>query len=268
MDTVTSPDGTHIAFTRTGEGPAIILVDGAMCFRGAGPSDALAAELASAFSVYTYDRRGRGESTDARHPDTGGGAEEWARASVEAEVDDLVALVGHAGGNAYVFGHSSGAILALEASLRGAGIAGLALFEPPPAGGDDDAELLERLRALVRAGRRGEAVEAFQTAIGLPREMIAGMRQSPFRAVLEGIAPTLAYDAAVANGADPARYAGVTAPVLVLDSEASPGLLRTACEDMAEAVPGAVRRSLPGGFHDVEAGVMGPALIEFFGKAG
>ncbi|MGR6918097.1 hypothetical protein ACU635_27970 [[Actinomadura] parvosata] len=150
-------------------------------------------------------------------------------AEVEAEVDDLVALVGHAGGNAYVFGHPSGAILALEASLRGAGIAALALFEPPPAGGDEDAELLERLRELVRAGRRGEAVEAFQAAIGLPQEMIAGMRRSPFRAVLEGIAPTLAYDTAVANGADPARYASVTAPVLVLGSEASPDLLRSAC---------------------------------------
>ncbi|MEV0826653.1 alpha/beta fold hydrolase [Nonomuraea rubra] len=279
MNIVTSPDGTPIAFTRTGEGPALILVDGAMCLRGAGPSDALAAELAGAFTVYTYDRRGRGESGDALQdgagPEAGVQAPEveaegkaGVKAEVTAEVGDLAALVEQAGGSAYVFGHSSGAFLALEASLRGVGVAGLALFEPPPAGGEEGAELLERLRKLVREGRRGEAVEAFQAAVGLPQEMISGMRESPFRPVLEAIAPTLVYDAAVTNAADLARYAAVTVPALVVDSLASPDRLRTASRQVAQAVPGAARRSLPGGFHDVEAGVLAPELIGFFGRAG
>lgn len=257
MSTVTSRDGTRIAFDRAGEGPAIILVDGAMCYRGAGPADALAAELAGAFTVHTYDRRGRGESGDA----TGDGV-----SSVEREVDDLDALVEQAGGRAFVFGHSSGAVLALEASLREPGIAGLALFEPPPVGGGSEAELFKRLDELVRAGRRGEAVEAFQTAIGLPPEMVAGMRESPFRAALEAIAPTLVYDTALTSAADLGRYAAVSVPAILIDSLASPELLHASTRAVAEAVPGARRRSLPGGFHDVEAEVLAPVLGEFFGE--
>ncbi|WP_433428967.1 alpha/beta fold hydrolase [Nonomuraea sp. CA-141351] len=250
MNTVTSRDGTRIAFDRAGEGPAVVLVDGAMCYRGAGPCTALAAELAGDFTVYTYDRRGRGESGDS---DT---------FAVEREIDDLAALIEHAGGGAYVFGHSSGAVLALEASLRGIGIARLALFEPPPAG--DDASMAERLDELVRAGKRGEAVEAFQLGIGLPPEMVSGMRDSPFRAMLEAIAPTLVYDTTLTSSARPGRYASVAVPTLLVGSENSPETLRTSTEEIARAVPGARHRSLPGGFHDVEPKVLAPVLTEFF----
>ncbi|MEV4110363.1 alpha/beta fold hydrolase [Nonomuraea sp. NPDC049695] len=249
MNTVTSRDGTRIAFDRAGEGPAIVLVDGAMCYRGAGPCDALAPELTGDFTVYTYDRRGRGESGDA---DT---------FAVEREIDDLAALIEHAGGSAYVFGHSSGAVLALEASLRVAGIARLALFEPPPL--TDDAALVGRLDELVRAGRRGEAVEAFQLGIGLPPEMVSGMRGAPFRAALEAIAPTLVYDTTLTSSARLHRYASVAVPTLLLDSENSTEALRTATEQVARTVPGARHRSLPGGFHDVPPKVLAPVLTDF-----
>ncbi|KAB8195366.1 alpha/beta fold hydrolase [Nonomuraea phyllanthi] len=249
MNTVTSRDGTRIAFERAGEGPALVLVDGAMCYRGAGPCSALAAELAGDFTVYTYDRRGRGESGDS---DT---------FAVEREYEDLAALVEHAGGGASVFGHSSGAVLALEASLHGVDIARLALFEPPPAG--EDAALAERLGELVRAGRRGEAVEEFQLAVGLPPEMVSGMRGSPFRAALEAIAPTLVYDTTITGSARLDRYAAIAVPTLLVDSENSPEMLRASTEEVARAVPGARRRSLPGGFHDVEPGTLAPVLAGF-----
>src|SRR5438093_543539 len=118
MSTTISADGTKIGYTSTGSGPAIILVDGALSYRGSSPNDALAKELAAHFTVYTYDRRGRGESTDTG-PYT-----------VEREVEDLAALVKEAGGETFLFGISSGAALALEAA-RSLPVTKLALYEPP-----------------------------------------------------------------------------------------------------------------------------------------
>ncbi|MFC4120915.1 alpha/beta fold hydrolase [Nonomuraea zeae] len=277
MNTVTSPDGTRIVFDRTGTGPAIILVDGAMCYRGAGPAGPLAAELARDFTVYTYDRRGRGDSDDtgtlaadplsSDTPDADA-LSVAAPLSVEREAADLAALIECAGGTAYVFGHSSGAILALETSLRGAGIAKLALFEPPPVGDATAADLVKRLDELVRAGERGAAVEAFQTAIGIPAEMVAGMRTSPFRAALEAIAPTLVYDTTLTSSATLTRYAAVTVPTLVVDSLASSQPLRSSAADMARTVPGARHRSVPGRAHDADPQTLAPVLAEFFTEAG
>ncbi|NUP76981.1 MAG: alpha/beta fold hydrolase [Nonomuraea sp.] len=251
MNTVTSSDGTRIAFEQAGEGPAVVLVDGAMCYRGAGPNTPLAAELARSFTVCTYDRRGRGESGDG------------AAFAVEREVEDLAAVIGRAGGDVRVFGHSSGAVLALEAALAGVPIARLALFEPPPLG--EESGLSDELDKLVREGRRGEAVEAFQLAVGIPPEMVAGMRESPFRPALEAIAPTLVYDTRLTGSASPGRYAAVGVPALLLDSESSPERLRESTRLMAETVPGARRRSLPGAFHGVDPDVLAPVLAEFFG---
>ncbi|NRQ36118.1 alpha/beta hydrolase [Nonomuraea sp. NN258] len=249
MNTVTSSDGTRIAFDRVGAGPAVVLVDPAMCYRGAGPNTPLAPELARDFTVYTYDRRGRGDSGDA---------EEY---SVEREYADLAALIEHAGGAAFVFGHSSGGVLAAGASLAGVPIARLALFEPPPV---DDGEMPVQLDKLVRAGRRGEAVELFQSSVGLPQEMIAGMRNSPFRPALDAIAHTLVYDTTIAGWITLDAYAGVAVPTLLVDSESSPPTLHESTAAVAAAVPGARRRTLPGGFHDVAPDVLAPALKEFF----
>jgi pimeloyl-ACP methyl ester carboxylesterase len=119
MPTVKSKDGTIIAFDRQGSGPPLILVDGAMGSRAGGPSE-LAALLSKDLTVYTYDRRGRNESTDTQPY------------SVQREIEDIEALVDEGGGSAFVYGISSGAALALEATARlGGKVRGLALFEPP-----------------------------------------------------------------------------------------------------------------------------------------
>ncbi|RSN05583.1 alpha/beta hydrolase [Nonomuraea sp. WAC 01424] len=250
MNTVISGDGTRIAYDQVGEGPAVVLVDGAMCHRGAGPNTPLAAELARGFTVLTYDRRGRGDSGDND------------AYSVAREVDDLAAVIGRTGGGAGAVGHSSGAVLALEAAVAGVPIARLALFEPPPLG--DDAGLADELDKLVEEGRRGAAVEAFQLAVGIPPEVVASMAGAPFRPALEALAPTLVYDARVTGTDTLSRYAAVTVPTLLIDSEASPERLRASTEAVAGTVPGARRRSLAGGFHDVEAGVLAPVLAGFF----
>src|SRR5579864_7067113 len=160
MDTVRSADGTTIAFSRAGQGPPLILVDGALCSRQFGPMPGLAEQLAPDFTVYTYDRRGRGESGDT------------APYSPDREVDDLEALVAQAGDVVYVHGTSSGAALALEAAKRIPAIAKLAVYEPPFIVDDTRTPIpdgyLARLTSLVAEGRMGEAVKTFMSFVGTP----------------------------------------------------------------------------------------------------
>lgn len=184
IDTVSSRDGTAIAFARIGEGPPLILVDGAPCHRAMGPSTPLAALLAQRFTVFTYDRRGRGESGDTP-PYT-----------VGREPEDLRALIEQAGGSAHVWGISSGAALALEATRRGAGVTKLALYEPPFIVDESrpriPADIVSQLSALVEDDRRGDAVRLFLRHLGAPALAIALMRLLPLWTKLTRIAHTLA----------------------------------------------------------------------------
>ncbi|MEU4566289.1 alpha/beta hydrolase [Micromonospora sp. NPDC023956] len=252
---VRSADGTPIAYESAGDGPPIILVGGA--FNDRTTARPLAAALAPHFTAYAYDRRGRGDSGDT------------APYSVDREVDDLAALTGAAGGSAYVYGLSSGAILAARAAARGLAVTGLALFEPPFAvdgqAGSRPA-IAAALAELVAAGRRAEAVELFLTsAVGLPGEAVAGMRHDPSWPSLERMAHTLVYDTTItADGALPRdELAAITAPTLLVDSTASPEWLRQATERTAEAVPGARRLSMAGGYHQVPPADLADELRRF-----
>jgi pimeloyl-ACP methyl ester carboxylesterase len=253
VENLRSADGTSIAFEWTGTGPALILVDGAMCYRGAGPMGPLAALLASEFTVFTYDRRGRGQSADT------------SPYAIDREIEDLAALVEAAGGSAYAYGVSSGAVLALLGAERGLDIPALALFEPPLSAqpGNLRAELAE----LVAAGRMGDAVEHFQLSIGIPAEAVAEMRHAPFRAALEAIAPTLVYDTTITGSLPIDRLASIGTPALVVASAESAGPLRSAAEAVAHALPNGRHITLPGRFHDVPAEDLAPALGEFFGRS-
>jgi pimeloyl-ACP methyl ester carboxylesterase len=259
MPTLKSTDGTTIAYETSGEGPALILVDGAMCYRAAGPMRPLAALLSDAFTVYTYDRRGRGESGDTLPY------------AVTREVDDLRALVARAGGEAYVYGISSGAALALTAAAAEPGITKLAMYEPPFLGeveedGTRIKEYTARLHELLDAGRRGDAVAHFMTRVGMPAEAIAGFRATPGFALLEAIAPTLAYDDEILTGGRVPRElaATVTVPAVVLAGGASPHWLQLAAKAAADAIPTAAYRLLDGQTHDVAPDALAPALVEFF----
>src|SRR5215207_2640458 len=238
MPTVTSADGTTIAYERAGGGPALVLVDGAMCYRAAGPMQPLAALLEDSFTVYTYDRRGRGESSDTTPY------------AVAREVEDLQALIAQAGGEAYVYGISSGAALALATAAAGPWITKLALYEPPfmaeVGDGAQIKEYTERLNEL------GDAVALFMTNVGMPAEAVAGIRAQPGWAMLEAIAPTLAYDDAVlGDGSVPRDLASTIAvPALVLAGGASPQSLQQAATATADALPTARHRTLVGQTHD------------------
>jgi pimeloyl-ACP methyl ester carboxylesterase len=258
MPTLTSTDGTTIGYERSGSGPALILVDGAMCYRAAGPMRPLAARLGDAFTVYTYDRRGRGESTDTLP---------YAPAR---EVEDLRALVAEAGGEAYVCGISSGAVLALTTAAEEPGITKVAMYEPPFVAevedGTQSGEYAAELQALLDAGRRGDAVARFMTHVGMPPEAIAGFRATPAFAALEAIAPTLAYDERLlAGGRVPREVAArVTVPVVVIGGGASPQRLRDAAKLAAELIPTAEHRVLEGQTHDVAPDALAPLLVDFF----
>ena len=263
MNTVTSKDGTTIAFDRSGEGPAIILVGGALQHRAIDPSTARLAELLSPnFTVYHYDRRGRGDSGDT------------APYAVEREVEDIDALIQEAGGSAHLFGMSSGAVLALHAAAAGLDITKLALYEPPFMVDDTRPPLpedyRERLTELLAADRRGDAVELFLTeAVGVSAETVAPMRGAPFWSAFEAVAHTLPYDDAIMGDTmhgEPlpaGAWASVTIPTLVADGDASPAWARNAVAALVEVLPGARRRTLEGQTHQVDPEVLAPVVEEF-----
>lgn len=260
MNKVLSKDGTPIAFDRSGKGPVVILVGGAFQHRAIDPRTAqLAALLAQHFTVFHYDRRGRGDSGDTQPY------------AVEREIEDLDALIQEAGGSAFVFGMSSGAVLSLEAAAHGLTIKKLALYEPPFNAGNDTARqaaenYTKQLTALLAEGRRGDAVALAMTTFGAPAEAVAGMRQAPIWSLFESVAPTLAYDNTImGDGSVPTKLlASVTVPTLVIDGGASSAFMRKAAQAVADALPNAQHRTLEGQTHDVAPEVLAPVLEGFF----
>ncbi len=262
MPSVTSKDGTRIAYDREGQGPMVILVDGALCYRASGPAKPLAAMLTREFTVITYDRRGRGASRDT------------APYAIEREVEDIGALLEQEGGSAFVYGISSGAALALEAANRMVGIRKLVLYEAPFVVDSSiaplPADFLTRLKQFVAANQRAEAVKMFLRRVGVPGFGVFMMQWMPVWKVLKGVAHTLLYDIAIiqdySNGqALPVgRWANATMPIIVADGGKSPAWIRNAASALAKVVPNASYRTLPGQTHMVKPQAIAPVLIEFF----
>lgn len=253
---IMSSDGTSIAFERIGTGPAVILMDAAGNFRGFRPMPQLAEALAPDFTAFTYDRRGKGASTDTLPY------------AVDREIEDLQALIDLAGGSAFVHGFSSGATLALLAAERGIGVRKLSLLEPPlrvdasppPAASGISGEVAK----LIVTGRRGDAYEHWMRGIGVPGEMIAEMRQGPLWPALEATAHTLIYDSLIPGTLPPDRLATISTPTLAVASQGSPDQLRNWARGVADALPNGAMRFLPGTWHGVAAEHLAPALTEFF----
>lgn len=264
MNRVISNDGTSIAYWRQGAGPAVILVTGNL--DDGSENDPLAGSLASAFTAYNYNRRGRGESGDTLPY------------ALDREIEDIAALIAEAGGSAHVFGVSSGGGLALEAAAAGLPIDGLAVYDVPYSISDEANQrwqsYVRRLGPALADGRRGEAVELFMRLAGSSDEDIDGARNSPFWPDLETIAPTLAYDAAcLADGYPPAaRLDRIRQPTLVLTSGSSlPGMVPDFFEQSADAIaaciPHARRRTMDGLSHVPDPKVLVPELEQFFNAA-
>jgi pimeloyl-ACP methyl ester carboxylesterase len=262
MNKVASKDGTQIAYDKLGKGLAVMLVSGATADRGSNAE--LAGLLASDFTVFNYDRRGRGDSGT------------YKSASLQSEIEDLQALIGEAGGSACVYGISSGGCLVLEAALKlGRPVAKIALYEPPydsnPASVPAWDNYRTKLKQYISEDRRGEAIVLFMQLVGLPEGMINGMRQQPMWAGLEKIAPTLILDSDAMGGDTRAvptqRAEALKVPALILDGggnlTAMP-FMHASATALAKAIPHAEHRTLEGQTHDVKPQVLAPLLTEFF----
>ena len=261
MNKVLSNDGTQIAYDKTGQGPALILVAGA--FQGRMAMAGYAEPLSENFTVYNYDRRGRGDSGD------------HALYAIEREIEDIDALIAEAGGSAFVFGGSSGGVLTLDAAAHGSNITKLALYEPPFVV-DDSREpvaedMVDQLKELVASGRRGDAAELFMTKGSLmPADMVAGMRTQPFWPEVEAVASTLVYDAIIMDGTmrgvplPPARWSSIGIPVLVMYGGGGPVWSQSAAKALLELLPNARQEILEGQFHTLTPEILAPVLERFF----
>jgi pimeloyl-ACP methyl ester carboxylesterase len=263
MSRVTSRDGTSIAYDRRGSGPAVILVGGGLVDPATGRAGRwenapLATELAARFTVHNYDRRGRGDSGDTLPY------------AVERELEDLEALIARAGAPAHLYGVSSGGALALEAAAAGLAVDRLAVYEVPYIVGDDASrrwrEYVEQLGAALAEGRRGDAVELFMRVAGASEEDVAGARSSPMWPGLEGVAHTLAYDAAVlGDGLPPtARLATIARPTLVATGGGD-DFFEQAADAIAAGVPKAERQVLARQAHVADPKAVALVLERFLG---
>lgn len=254
-EVVTSRDGTRIAFERGGSGPPLILIDAAGHFRANSPFGELADRLAADFTVVRYDRRGRGESTDTLPYDPA------------REVDDVAALIDAVGAPAALYGFSSGCLVALHAASAGLPLRGLALMEPPigPAAADDadPAATPRAFTAGLDARSGADAVEFFLTGIGVPDDLLVGMRGTPHWDAMVSVAHTLVYDSRLSEATGTALLRRVTTPALVLDSTGSSDDLTGMAAAVAALLPRATARSLPGGWHGVAAETLAPVLTGF-----
>lgn len=263
----TSADGTRIAYQRCGEADAtLVIVTGAAQYRAVDPSlGELAKALSDQLSVVIYDRRGRGESGDTTPY------------AVEREIDDIAALLALRDGEAFLFGHSSGAVLAIEAARAGLPVSRLAVYEPPldtnesSTAEPDETDYMGRLEEHIAAGRNEDALEQFMVeGVGMPLEVIDGMKGTPLWGQLADAAPSLPYDHAVMDRlvigvtlAD-GRWTSVSQPTLVLDGDASMEFMRAAADLAARSLPNARRMTLGGQDHGATAGALEPVLREWF----
>ncbi len=263
MPFVTSKDGTRIGYSSVGSGPALVLVDGALCWRASGPSGPLAAQLKDKFTVYTYDRRGRGESGDTRPY------------AVEREVDDLAAVIDAAGGSAAVYGISSGAGVALAAaeSLGPQKVTKMVLYEFPiftDGSRHVDPSYASVMDELIASGDGAGAVKHFmKNGVGVPGFAIFMMQLMGVMKKMAPVAPTLAYDTRVVTPfwtytpPPRSRWSHATMPVLDIGGGKSPTWMQNAQVAVAAALPNATHKTLPGQNHMVSPVAIAPMIKDF-----
>jgi pimeloyl-ACP methyl ester carboxylesterase len=262
MPFVTSKDGTRIGYSVVGAGPNIVLVDGALCWRASGPSGPLAEQLKDRFTVYTYDRRGRGESGDTQPY------------AVDREVEDLDAVIDAAGGKAAIYAISSGVPLALAAADSRAAdkISKMVLYEAPiytDASRRVDPTYVQKMQELIASGNNAGAVKLFMRNVGVPGFGLLMMQLMGIIGKLAPVAPTLAYDTALCSplwtSAPPPRgiWANARMPVLDVGGGKSDPWMQNAQLAISKALPNATHKTLPGQNHMVAATAIAPMIKDF-----
>jgi pimeloyl-ACP methyl ester carboxylesterase len=257
MKTVTSKDGTKIAYDTYGSGPALIYITGASCFRNFMPVSGDAKAFSKAFTVYNYDRRGRGDSGNTLPY------------SIDREVEDIEAMVEAAGGTAFLYGHSSGAVLALESALKlGDKIRKVVIYDASYVHDETEKkeyrQLSEVVEALLKSGKNAKAMKVFLQGIGMPKPFVALLPLFPGWSTMKALAPTLMYDIALtANLPSLKRLASIETPTQVIVGEKSPEGLHDVASQIADAIPHATLVRMKGQDHMVSSKVLMPHLSRF-----
>jgi pimeloyl-ACP methyl ester carboxylesterase len=257
MKTIQSKDGTTLAYDIYGSGPALIYITGATCFRSFRPIVQDAKAFGKEFTLYNYDRRGRGDSADTQPY------------APEREIEDIEALIDAAGGKASLYGHSSGAVLALEAALRlGPKVDKVVMYDPAYV--HDEVEksqyhnLSQQVHQRLQEGKHAQALTTFLKGIGMPKLFVYLLRLMPGWRTMVALAPTLAYDIALTRDLPPLeRAARVTAPVQLIVGEKSPAGIHDVAGQLTKAIPGATFIPLAGQDHMVSAKALLPLLVSF-----
>ncbi|WP_402842983.1 alpha/beta fold hydrolase [Microbacterium sp. GXS0129] len=259
MNTTTSQDGTILAYEIAGSGPPLVYITGACCHRTFAPVRQDVKVFATRFRILSYDRRGRGDSGDRRP---------W---SLEREAEDVEAMIDALGGSAFLYGHSSGAIIALKAARElGARVLGSVLYDASWVADSAEAETYAALRdevdGLVERGKGGAAIRRFLGGIGMPRVFTTMLPLLPGWRRMRALAPTLRYDMALtASPPQPGVAAGIASPLRVLVGEKSPASLHAVATSVAGDA-GLTPRTVPGQDHMVDARVLLPELLALVPK--
>ncbi|MFC0469140.1 alpha/beta fold hydrolase [Halalkalibacter kiskunsagensis] len=260
MKTTQSKDGTTLAYDVYGNGPALIYITGASCHRSFKPIVQDAKIFATEFTVYNYDRRGRGNS------------ENTLPYTMEREIEDIEAMIDSAGGTAYLYGHSSGAVLALEAALQlGSKVQKVIMYDAPYVRDEEKKveynQLSQKINKLLDKGKNAEAMSTFLKGIGMPKVFVLLLPLLPGWRTMKALAPTLAYDIALTQDMPPVeRATRVSVPTQIIVGEKSPSSMHDVGRQLAKAIPNAKFVQLAGKDHMVNGKTLLPLLSGFFKK--
>ncbi|KIL43213.1 alpha/beta hydrolase [Jeotgalibacillus campisalis] len=258
MKTTQSKDGTILSYDVYGNGPALIYITGASCHRSFKPIVKDAKIFATEFTVYNYDRRGRGDSGNTL-PYT-----------IEREIEDIEAIIDAAGGKAYLYGHSSGAVLALEAVLLlGNKVQKVIMYDAPYVHSEEERveynQFSRSINKLLDNGKNSKAMITFLKGIGMPKVFILLLPLVPGWRTMKALAPTLAYDIALTQDLPPVeRAAQISIPTQIIVGEKSRDSIHVVGRQLTKAIPNAKFVQLAGQDHMANAKKLLPLFIDFF----
>jgi pimeloyl-ACP methyl ester carboxylesterase len=257
IQTLLSSDGTTIAYEVSGSGPPVVMIGGGLNDRAMFAP--MAQALSEHFTVYNYDRRGRGDSGY-------GNPDEY---TIQIEVDDLAAVIAVSGEPALVFGNCTGGIIAVHAAASGVPMAKLALYEPPYLYPKVTPEQMARLKQLLAEDRREEAVTLFGIEIVgfIDPDALEKFKLHPAWKAFEANALSTLYDSIIDDLHSAIPYdllPKVTAPTILICGDATASSIQQACEILSQELPDASLLMLQGESHIIDQMKSAPLVMDFF----
>lgn len=252
-----SRDGTRIAYAKTGSGELVIAVFGATCFKDFLPVKSDVKTLSKYFTVINYDRRGRGGSL--QHSS-------W---SLQKEIEDIDALIDDNGGSAYIYGHSSGAVIALEAAVTLENkIKGVMIYDASYVSSQTEKETYNSTKVtvenLLKSRQNAKAIKTFLTEIGMPKMSAILLPLIPGWKTMKRLAPTLMYDITLTENLPPLeRLQRISVPVLILAGDKNPESIMKVYSHIVDTIPNNQHHILVGRDHMASMKYLVPYMQKF-----